>query len=72
MRERVSPRDVVHQESTGSSSVVTAGDALETFLAGGVPNLQLDVLLVDLDSASPKLDANRQVVLLAEPLVREL
>lgn len=37
-----------------------------------VPDLQLHVLVVDLDHASPKLHANRQVVHGLEALVREL
>jgi len=41
-------------------------------LAGGVPDLKLDVLLLDLDGACTELDADGQVVLLTESLVREL
>ena len=38
----------------------------------GVPNLKLDVFVVDLDGSGTELDSDRQVVLLAEALVREL
>ena len=37
-----------------------------------VPNLQLDVLVVDLNRAGSEFDANRQIVLLTEALVCEL
>lgn len=37
-----------------------------------VPNLKLNLLRVDIDHASSKLDANRQVVHWLKALVREL
>ena len=72
MSERVSARNVVHQERTGCATVVAPRNGLERFLAGRVPNLQLDVLCVDLDGASSELNADGEVVLLAEALVSEL
>ena len=72
MREGVSSSDVIDQEGTSGSSVVRPGYRLERLLAGRVPNLQLDVFLLDLDCASAKLNTDCQVVLLAESFVREL
>lgn len=72
MRERVPPRDIVDEQRAGSASVVGAGDGLKRFLASSVPNLQLDVLVVDLNRAGSEFDANRQIVLLTEALVCEL
>ena len=72
MSEGVSPCDIVYEQGTGCSSIIGPCDGFERFLAGSVPNLQLDVFLVELDSASPKLDADGQVVLLTESLVCKL
>ena len=72
MRERVPPRDIVDEQSASSTSVVGAGDGLKRFLASSVPNLQLDVLVVDLNRAGSEFDANRQIVLLTEALVCKL
>ena len=72
MRESISARDVVDEECTSSAAVVRASNALETFLACGIPDLKLDILLLNLDSARTKFHSNRQIVLLAEPLVRKL
>ena len=72
MRERVPPRDIVDEQRAGSASVVGAGDGLKRFLASSVPNLQFDVLVVDLNRAGSEFDANRQIVLLTEALVCEL
>ena len=64
--------DVVHQQSTGGSSVVGPRYAFKGFLASGVPDLQLDVLLVNFDCPTAELYADGQVVLLSEPLVGKL
>ena len=72
MSERVSPGDIVYKEGTGSASVVGPSDALEWLLPCRVPDLKLNVLLLDLNGASSKLDTNGQVVLLTESFVREL
>ena len=72
MRERVPPRDIVDEQRTSCTSVVGPGDGLERFLASSVPNLQLDVLVVDLNGAGSKFDADGEVVLLTEALVCKL
>lgn len=50
--------DVVDEEGANCATVVGAGDRTVTLLAGGVPDLSLDGLVVDLDAASGKLDAD--------------
>lgn len=72
MRERVPPCDVIDEECPCCAAVVRASDAFEGFLARRVPDLQLYVLFVYLNCAGPELNANSQVVLLAEPFVGEL
>ena len=44
----------------------------EGLLPGGVPDLELDLLVVDAHHAAAELHADRQVVDVLEPLVREL
>ena len=72
MCERVASRYVINEEGARRTAIIGPCDALERLLAGRVPNLQLYVLFLDLDSAGSKLDANGQVVLLTEPLICEL
>ena len=72
MCERVASRNVINEEGARRAAVIRPCDTLERLLAGRVPDLQLDVLLLDLDRAGSKLDSDGQVVLLAEPLVCEL
>ena len=63
---------IVHQQSAGRPAIVAPRDRLKRLLAGRIPDLQLDFLVIDLDGARAELDTNCQVVLLAKPLVREL
>ena len=72
MREGISASNVVDKECSGCSTIVGTSDALERLLACGVPYLQLDVLVVDLNCAGAELNTDGQVVLLAEPFVGEL
>ena len=72
VRECVSASDVIDQECTCGTAVVGARDALEALLASRVPDLKLDILLLNLDSARSEFDANSQIVLLTESLVSEL
>ena len=72
MIERFLPRYVVYEQGAGGSTVVAAGDRLEGLLTGRVPDLELDLLVIDFDGARPELDTYGQVVLLAKTLVREL
>ena len=50
--------DVVDEEGADCATVVGAGDGAVTLLTGGIPDLRLDGLVVDLDAASGELDAD--------------
>ena len=50
--------DVVHDDDAVGAAVVRGGDGAEALLAGGVPNLELDGLAVELDGADLKVDAD--------------
>lgn len=70
--ECVPSRDVVDEECAGRTSVIRSRDRLKGFLASGVPDLQLNVFLLDLNGTSTKLNSDGQIVLLTESLIREL
>lgn len=50
--------DVVDEEGADGATVVGAGDGAVALLAGGIPDLRLDGLVVDLDAASGEFDAD--------------
>ena len=50
--------DVVDKEGADCATVVGAGDGAVTLLAGRIPDLRLDGLVVDLDAASGEFDAD--------------
>jgi L-ascorbate metabolism protein UlaG (beta-lactamase superfamily) len=50
--------DVVDKEGADCATVVSAGDGAVALLAGGIPDLSLDGLVVDLDAASSELHAD--------------
>jgi hypothetical protein len=81
--ESVTASDVIDQQGTGSSTVVGASNALKALLPSleksmnltftySVPDLEFDVLIVDLDGSCTELDPDSQIVLLPEALVCEL
>lgn len=55
-RKGVLVDDGVDQEDAHGASVVGGGDGLEALLAGGVPDLELDQLPVELDRADLEVD----------------
>ena len=57
---------------TCSASVIGTCDGPEAFLAGGVPNLELDLLSGDFDDPRPELDADRVGAVSHELFFREL
>ena len=57
-------RDVVSEEYAVGASVEDSCYALETFLTGGVPNLDLDNLIVDRQVVAAELNSNSDLVLL--------
>mmetsp|Transcript_23456 Transcript_23456/g.69088 ORF Transcript_23456/g.69088 Transcript_23456/m.69088 type:complete len:208 (-) Transcript_23456:116-739(-) len=70
--EGLPARDVVDEEGARGAAVVGPRDGPEGLLARCVPDLQLDLLVVDGDHARPKLHADGQVVHGLEALVGEL
>jgi len=72
MLKGVSPSNVVHQEGTRRAPVITTSDTSEGFLAGGIPDLQLDKLVVQVDHAGTEFYPDRQVMDGLESLVGEL
>ena len=51
--------DIVDKQDAHGATVVGCRDGAEPFLAGRVPNLQLDSLSVQLDRPDLEVDANR-------------
>ena len=56
--EGVTIRDVVSHDDTVCALVVGGSDGLESFLAGGVPNLELDGLSIDFVVSDLEIDTN--------------
>lgn len=50
--------DIVDEQGADGTSVIRRRDGAVSFLTGGVPNLRLDGLGVDLDGAGGELDAD--------------
>jgi hypothetical protein len=50
--------DIVHEQRTHSTTVVSGGDGAVAFLPRRIPDLGLDGLVVDLDAAGCELDAD--------------
>jgi hypothetical protein len=50
--------NIVHEQNALRSSEITGRDGPEPFLAGSIPNLQLDSLAVDFDILNFEVDAN--------------
>mmetsp|Transcript_34199 Transcript_34199/g.55014 ORF Transcript_34199/g.55014 Transcript_34199/m.55014 type:complete len:261 (-) Transcript_34199:62-844(-) len=72
MIKSVTPGDVIHQQSTAGTAIVRPGDGAEGLLSSGIPDLQLDLLVVNSYQPSTKLHADCQIMIGAEALVREL
>jgi hypothetical protein len=56
--ERTLVGDVVDEQNAHGAAVVSGGDGAEALLAGGVPDLQLYALAVELDGADLEVDAD--------------
>ena len=67
--EGVSISDIVSDNNSMSSLVVTAGDGLESLLAGGIPNLELDGLAVDVDCSNFEVDSDGRHEVVIEYIV---
>lgn len=72
MVECVPPGDIVDEERPSSSTVVGPGDGPEGLLTSRIPDLQFDLLALDVDHAGPELHPDGEVVDRLEPLVCEL
>jgi hypothetical protein len=57
MPKRVLVPNIVHDYDSIRATVIRARYCLESFLARGVPNLQLDRFLVYFDRSETKIDA---------------
>ena len=55
MLEGVSEGDVVDQQSSGRASVVRASDGAEALLARRVPDLKIDLILIDRNHSGAEL-----------------
>jgi hypothetical protein len=58
--------DIVDEECTDCATVVSTGDGAVALLAGGIPDLSLDGLVVDLDAASGEFDADSRLAVQVE------
>jgi len=72
MGERLPPRNVVNKECTRCTTIIRTCDRAERFLTRRVPDLELDLLLVNGDHPSAELNTNREVVNGLEATVGEL
>lgn len=62
--ERVHVRHIVNDADTVSATVVRGSDGSETLLTGGVPNLQLHCLSIELDGPDFEVDTDGRYVTL--------
>ena len=62
--ERIS--EVKNQQNTLTAPVICTGDGPEAFLPSSVPDLKLDILVVDLDRFETEVDSNSGQVVLRE------
>ena len=67
--ERVPIGNVVGDYDSMSAAVVARRDGLEPVLTSCVPNLQLDVLSINLDRTNLEVDANRRHEVLMEDVI---
>lgn len=63
--------DVVDEEGADCATVVGTGDGAVALLAGGIPDLCLDGLVVDLDAASGEFDADGRLAVEIEFVASE-
>ena len=70
--EGVPPCDVIDEEGACRTPVVGPRNGPEGFLAGCVPNLELDLFAIDINHARSELNTNCQVMHRLKPFVCEL
>ena len=64
-------RNIVNQQGTDSAAVVGRSDGSVSLLAGRIPNLGFDGLVVNLDAASGELDTNGGLAIQVEFVASE-
>eukprot|EP00268_Persea_americana_P048234 TRINITY_DN5077_c0_g1_i2.p2 TRINITY_DN5077_c0_g1~~TRINITY_DN5077_c0_g1_i2.p2 ORF type:complete len:100 (-),score=5.34 TRINITY_DN5077_c0_g1_i2:336-635(-) len=62
--ERGLIRDIIHQQYTHGSSVVSCCDSPETFLTSCIPYLKFDALPIKLNGSNLKVNPDRHALLL--------
>lgn len=72
MFEGIPTRNVVYEQGASSTTVIGSCDGAEGFLAGGVPDLEFDLFVVDCDHARTEFDTDGEVMYGLESLVCEL
>lgn len=63
--------DIVHEEGADGATVIGGGDGAIALLAGSIPDLGLDSLVVDLDAARGKLHTDGGLAVKIELVARE-
>jgi len=56
--ERIFVGDIVHQQDSHGSTIISRSDGPEAFLTSGIPNLKLDSLAFDFDRLNLEVDSN--------------
>eukprot|EP00421_Protoceratium_reticulatum_P000299 CAMPEP_0168370694 /NCGR_PEP_ID=MMETSP0228-20121227/7393_1 /TAXON_ID=133427 /ORGANISM="Protoceratium reticulatum, Strain CCCM 535 (=CCMP 1889)" /LENGTH=213 /DNA_ID=CAMNT_0008383569 /DNA_START=16 /DNA_END=656 /DNA_ORIENTATION=- len=69
--KRLAVAYVIHQHDAIRTAVVGAGDGAEALLPSGVPDLELDVLLVHGNGLEAEVHTNRSDVAVSERIVRK-
>jgi hypothetical protein len=72
MLKGVSSGNVIDKQCPSGTAVIASGNGSKGLLASRVPNLQLYQLVLEINHASAKLNANRQVVDGLKSLISEL
>ena len=62
---------IKYQQNALTSSVICTGNSSESLLTGSIPNLELDVFVVDLDSFEAEVHSNSGQVVLRELVLDE-
>ena len=64
--------DIIDKQGSNGASVVGSGDGPEILLPSGVPHLQLDDLVIQIDDSRGKLDSKGDLVFVIHFLLDEL
>lgn len=64
--------DVVYKKGACGAAIITARDTSEGLLAGGVPNLKLELLILYCDNAGAEFNADGEIMYWGEAAICEL